>query len=272
VIDRRVYEFFAASDGRTVKGDLSAVERQADRFCSLVAGGEYAEASGAIRAENSLTALEKRQIIDSINKWYLCHRNVEWGNHGIRRTFRFWDDAEKRTYLKQAQTLVTVLREFTPFVTFGFGSVLGFIRDNGFIPHDDDMDLLVALPARGETFRSAKRRLREFLEPRGFNLHGDETNFPTHFGVNTASEKAKTAVDVFVGFIERDRVAWFPSSRSGMPVTDVFPTSSMTVHGETVSIPAHPERYLEATYGPDWREPITIWNHPWQLREFKEFI
>jgi hypothetical protein len=218
-----------------------------------------------MRVDQSISDVEKKQVMAAVNKVYLARRHREWGNHGIRRTFRFWTEPQKADYIGLANELIAALTELTPQVTYGFGSVLGFVRDSGFIPHDDDLDVLIAFPADGLTFEAAKQLVRTHLEPRGFTLHGD---YLSHFNV-TKGELA--AVDVFIGFDEDAKVSWFPSRRGGLKSSEVFPTKTIEICGLPCVVPADPERYLAVTYGDDWRHPIANWNHPWNANEYADF-
>jgi hypothetical protein len=79
-------------------------------------------------------------------------------------------------------------------------------------------------------------------------------------------------VDIFIGFIESDNsVSWFPSKRGGLLLSDVFPATTKLVFDVPCDVPRNVERYLEVTYGPDWRTPDSNWNHPWDFSMFKEF-
>jgi len=242
---------------------LSAKGRAA-ALALLVAQGHYTEAYTSIRADKTLTDAEKRTVQKEISQKILFARDLEWTGHGVVKTFRFWQPEQKIKYMKMANSLASALQDFTPYVAFGFGSVLSMIRDNDFIPHDDDLDLIIALDP--STFGDAKQRLQTFLEGRGFTCYGKNLS---HFGVNTGTNE--TAVDVFIGFIEDDRVSWFPSRRGGLDFAVVFPVQHREFFGQMAPIPADPERYLAVTYGPDWREPISNWNHPWDASEYHDF-
>jgi hypothetical protein len=229
----------------------------------LLALGRTADATKAFHSDTSLTSDLRRRISTTLNSKYLLERNLEWTNHGPQRTFRFWSAEEKGKYLDSACAMIAVLRDFSPHVSFGFGAVLGLIRDQDFIQHDDDLDILIAMePMR---FADAKERLRSFLHERGFVCHGE--NY-THFGVNTGKGRA---VDVFIGFRQGERVSWFPSRRSSLEWNSVFPVQDFTYLGRSIPLPADAEAYLVATYGPDWREPDASWHHPWDIREYSDF-
>ena len=166
--------------------------------------------------------------------------------------------------------LVDLLRnELTPHVCFGFGSVLGMIRDGDMIAHDDDMDLIVALPARRRlTFRKVLTELRALL--RRHDYAAAESANLNH--VSTARNR-QAGTDVFIGFIDPDRrVSWFPSRRGSLNFGDVFPVASMRFFDHDCPVPRDPLKYLEATYGPDWRTPIPSWNHAWDASQYRDFI
>lgn len=260
----------ALVDGRAAAPDGDPLGARLDHYCGLVLAGAFWDAYHQMRADKSLAPEDKKQIINAVNAGYLFQRQLEWGNHGVRRSFRFWSDPQKSKYVERALEIADLLkREITPHVSFGFGSVLGMIRDHDFIPHDDDMDLIIALPANeGASFGATLARLRQLLGEEGFVA--PESKNISHL---TTARKGFAGTDIFIGFIDPDeRVSWFPSARGGLAMPDVFPTQTLRFFGGDCPIPRNPIKYLEVTYGPDWRTPIPNWNHPWDLRAYREFL
>ncbi len=260
----------ALSEGEAVAPAASKVESRLDHYCRLALAGEYNDAYVQLRADEALTPAERKRIIGAVNDGLLFGRRLEWGNHGIKRSFRFWSEAQKKNYVGRSIELVDLLRnELTPHVCFGFGSVLGMIRDGDMIAHDDDMDLIVALPARRRlTFRKVLTELRALL--RRHDYAAAESANLNH--VSTARNR-QAGTDVFIGFIDPDRrVSWFPSRRGSLNFGDVFPVASMRFFDHDCPVPRDPLKYLEATYGPDWRTPIPSWNHAWDASQYRDFI
>lgn len=258
------------AEGQTVVPPQTVLERRLDHYCRMTVSGEYGDAYAGLRKDKALTPEERKRIIAAVNDGLLFGRRLEWGNHGIRRSFRFWSDAQKTAYVERSLEIVDFLRDaITPHVSFGFGSVLGMIRDADMIPHDDDMDLIIALPAcRGLTFRKVLEDVRSRLEASGFVV-GKSQNL-SHL---TTARKGFMGTDIFIGFIEPNQsVSWFPSRRGSLSFSDVFPTRLMQFHGHDCPIPSDPMKYLQATYGPDWRTPIANWNHDWDAKQYREFI
>lgn len=246
----------------------STVDAQLIRFCKMISEGQQAEIYSAMRSEKMLSETQKKEIISAINAVHFIPQQLEWTNHGVLKTFRFWTADEKAEYLRTSVEIIAALREITPHVCFGFGSVLGMVRDNDFISHDDDMDILIAFPATtGSTFNQKKQEIRELLEQTGFKVHGANLS---HYGVNRGSG---TATDIFIGFTEENSsVSWYPSRRYLHRLEDIFPTVDFRMYGVECPIPNEPVRYLEKTYGLGWNFPIANWNHPWDSSEYKSFI
>lgn len=254
--------------GGALAPTASAIEQRLQHYLRAVQAEEYTEAYTQLRADKTLSDSEKKALIDAVNHSLLFGRDLEWGNHGMRRSFRFWSEVEKRQYLLRALQIVECLkRNFTPFVTFGFGSVLGMIRDNDFIPHDDDMDLLIAFPRDSDaSFAKAKLEIQNVLLREGYWV--PENNMRTH---HTVAKGPWAGTDIFIGFIDPgERISWFPSKRGGLHFSEVFPTATFELFGVACPVPAQPERYLEVTYGSDWRSPIPNWNHPWHFSEYQD--
>lgn len=236
------------------------------RLISDVREGRHREAYMGLRELKLLDSDEKKQLIGAANESYLMERQLEWTNHGILRSFRFWTIEEKQAYLRLTVEVMACCKTVTPHVALGFGSVLAIMRDNDFVPHDDDMDILVAFPLDSvKRYTKALEILNNAFEPGGLRAHG---NYLSHRNVNKNNGKC---VDVFVGFIEDDRVSWYPSRRGNLGVTDVFPAKKVGFLGVQCEIPANPVAYLEATYGAAWKTPISNWNHPWNRPEYADF-
>ncbi len=266
-LDERVA---ALVEGRPVAAAADNLGARLDYYCRLVMAEKLNEAYHELRADNALTPDEKKQLISAVNAGYLFAQDREWGNHGIKRSFRFWTDKQKTIYVQRTLEIADLMkREITPHVSFGFGSVLGMIRDNNFIPHDDDMDLIIALPAeRGSKFATVLARIRQLLLDQNFVV-------PANHNIShlSTARKGWAGTDIFVGFIDRsERVSWFPSARNGLLASDVFPTRTMQFFGSECPIPRDPLKYLEVTYGPDWRMPIPNWNHPWDRRQYNDYL
>jgi hypothetical protein len=208
----------------------------------------------------------RREVKASLNGGLLRAVHREWTSHGIQLSFRYWTPQEKTWYLQAAAGVISVLRELSPDVCFGFGFVLGVLRHGDFIPHDDDIDLIIAWPRRSaERLADVKKILSAHLTERGYRVSGEHFNH-----VHVGRPEWPHVFDVFVGFTEDDRVSWFPSARRGLSVGTVFPPKDVIVHGVACPFPAQPEAYLETTYGTAWRQPDSHFMHPWDRAQYAD--
>ncbi len=263
----QVHNYFGGDILPTLEANASPQATAIERLLTCVKSGEYREAYLGLRQESSLDPASKLALIAAVNSSYLLRRDLEWTNHGILRSFRFWSTEEKADYLRMTREVMVSLKRLSPHVSLGFGSVLAIIRDADFIPHDDDMDILIAFEVEKlNKFPDALSQVEQVLTADGYGVHG---KYPSHRNVNRNNGKA---VDVFVGFIEDGDVSWFPSRRRNLRMAQVFPTKSVELFGVECEIPNQPEEYLAATYGEDWRMPISNWNHPWNQVEYSDFL
>lgn len=238
-------------------------------YRELILAEKYDEADANIREHSkTLSPAVKREIMSLLTWEILIPRGLEWTNHNVRRTFRFYSLKEKRKYLARSNDMLAAIRKHTPNACYGFGAVLGMARHGDFVPHDDDLDILLGFSFdEAKSFADAKAIARQILEPEGFTLHGD---YLSHF--NVTGQNAGAAIDLFLGFIEGERVSWFPSRRKGLHVSDVFPSRRRSLLGVPCEFPASPGNYLAGTYGDDWRRPMSNWMHPWKSSEFADLL
>lgn len=194
--------------------------------------------------------------------------SLEITTHGLRTSFRFWNDGQKRDYIRFCNQLITHLRDLSDLTTYGFGFVLGIVRDGDFIPHDDDIDiLLVFRRSQIDTLSKGLQILEDHLRTRKYLVEG---SFISHRWVRRDQWQA----DVFIGIIEDDdeAVSIFPSARRLHKKGDIFPCSRLDFLGEEILIPCNALKYVEKTYGKLWRTPNNLFSHPWDVPSYNDIL
>ena len=149
------------------------------------------------------------------------------------------------------------LREFTeacneaeicPFLMWG--TLLGCVREAGFLKHDYDIDIGILARdwPKGDLLIEAMRR-------RGFGLE-----FSRNYKMRFLGRDLLAHMDVDVFFPWQGNMICFDIQENDKLIGAWFPIDafsnfrSLPFSGTCVSIPDPPERVLEAAYG-DWRTP-----------------
>jgi len=203
-----------------------------------------------------------RQTLEKITSKFYLQLNA----HGIKKTFKFWSESEKRKYLKCTADIMQALEGITPHVSLGFGAVLGYVREKDLIGHDDDLDIIIAFDRSDvKDLGEALLLTSNCLQDKGFQVDGE---FFSHLWVKTDSG---SRADVFAGLIEEDgSLSFYPSERKNLKVENVFPTAVGDLYGVDMPLPAQCDIYLEKTYGVSWSKPDIKFNHPWNREQYAD--
>ena len=202
----------------------------------------------------------------SLLKPFCEHYGVAFNAHGIKRTFRFWSLKEKQSYLDATNDILGSLASEFENICLGFGAALGLKRDHDLIGHDDDLDILVGLSRRVcPNLPEGLKRIESHLNRNGFKVEG---MFFSHLWVR---HPAGHRLDVFLGLMEdNDELAFYPSARNSLKVSDVFPAQPQDLLGRSLPFPRNLDQYLSQTYGSNWMTPDQRFQHPWDRSQFSD--
>lgn len=143
---------------------------------------------------------------------------------------------------------------------FMAGTLLGCIRENDFIGHDEDIDL-------GIFIGDLDDKLVKALQYKGFSL--DRVLGTKEQGLEYSFLKEGVQVDLFFYYKEKNYVwhgSWYPYQGQMKLIKyafDYFAIQTTPFKGQDFPIPNMPGHYLETVYGPTWREKDTKWH--WAL-------
>ena len=140
------------------------------------------------------------------------------------------------------KALYTVAKETGTDLFMVSGTLLGFVRENAFLPHDSDLDLGIFNSANIEKFFEGVRHYGVFIVIPQRCKHC--------FKVKHING---TPIDLFIHYQDKDdywhsgvKVSWHNSP---------FTLKKANFLGIEVNIPADPEKYLSENYGTNWRIP-----------------
>jgi hypothetical protein len=176
--------------------------------------------------------------------------------HAISRTIDSRYSPEQKRMIVRTITAVCdrVAQELgvTWFVTSG--TLLGLVREGGFIKHDDDLDVAYVSTEQSEAAIVAQRRriytlLNAIPDVRAQDCAGG------HFWVFWKSPDLQFMFDLFTAFVRDGRFNEYPLRPMTLSAERILPTKDASLYGERTRVPRDPEALLELNYGPGWRVP-----------------
>jgi hypothetical protein len=150
--------------------------------------------------------------------------------------------------------------DITPFLMYG--SLLGQVREGGFIGHDDDFD--IAYVSKRRSGPAAAKELvkigQTFIE-NGFDVELRATALHIH-----DNDDPRLRIDLFHLFFNDKKELSFPFGVAGTSqfmLSDWEGVTKARFASFSVSVPRNSEKLVECIYGASWKTPIVgfSWKH-----------
>ena len=159
----------------------------------------------------------------------------------------------KESYLQSMTEIAEVLASLGYESGICYGTFLGAVREQGFMAHDDDVDMVVLLHGRqGLNCRPELELLLQGVSAAG--LHGKFREGSDFLKIR--SSKGGRTVDVFPISPGEEGVVWmFMQNLKMRPVAEsaVLPLGTIDLYGHQFRCPVSADDFLTDRYGSDWR-------------------
>jgi hypothetical protein len=280
IADARTRGVDPASDHAEIRAALDALPQEVQHSRVWLEASiltDLAHRERARKVHRQLARMRRRQHARGAHElfeafWSECQEllgNDTVSSHGYRPALGGLDDA---TAWRDTAALIEKLeaRGLTAFANSG--TLLGLVRDGGFIAHDDDIDLALVVPGGDVTEVAATWwGVRRDLLAAGLLDAEFEARERLHAKARTS---AGTGVDLFPAWVI-DGLLWvWPHTPGAVAAERVLPPEPRHVAGVAMPVPRDPEPLLEQNYGPGWRVPDPTWSFDWKQPDerFSPFV
>ncbi len=172
--------------------------------------------------------------------------------HGIQKTIL---DKQPKKFVQTMNLVSEVFKndlnlDCIPF----YGTLLGIIRDNDFIAHDDDVDMIyLGETSSFEDMLKERDKVIQKLKLHGYKILKVNNNgdYNIHLNINGK------LIDLFPSFLTNNiEISFFSAGKIKVAKLDYFyPLQTIKFYGIDIKIPFNSDKILEVRYGENWKIP-----------------
>ena len=174
------------------------------------------------------------------DKWYFYKRN----------------ENVKNALIQDMNTLTKFIKEKLNFdIYLVYGTLLGIIRENNFIEHDNDVDF-----AYLSKQTNIKDVLQEFKSITDILRNYDILSKICGNGhLHVWSPNKRNKFDLWTSYISENKYYLVPLIDGNIQSSVILPLKEVIFKNQKFLIPNQPETLLDSTYN-NWKTPIMIYN------------
>jgi hypothetical protein len=185
--------------------------------------------------------------------------------HGVQRSNLL---SRRDAFLSGAEQLIHCLQAMDYQPMLSYGTLLGAVRDQSFIAHDDDLDLLMLCRASdSNAVAQEMTQVAEQLRLAGYRV---EQMLPQSLNMHVTDQSLEVELDLFPcwrGSAGQGQVHLHMEKMAIRPIPEnlVHPPGRVSLHTRQLPAPADPEAFLLERYGREWTTPNQFFEWPWPL-------
>lgn len=245
------------------------------RHCQLSVFCEDNPIKPGVIEYNSPKSLNDSDFTNSFGELYSISYKYPW-SPALYVKFKNRSEVYIDETLDFASTFVqTVKNELDEICILCYGTLLGAMRSNNLIPHDDDLDLAIIVEANDS--REAYKKFLSLLTKiafHGFHVKLVNPGLVKIFKFVPAADQI--SIDVFLGwFDESGKVSIHFLVDRGFTTKDLLPFRELSFMGRPFFVPNNPEVVLEYVYGLGWKYENSTFKYTradfWENSDLKQF-